>query len=438
MTISSFMGLQTALRGLLADQAAIDTTGHNIANANTPGYSRQTADLVESTPLTIPAFSNVTGGGVQIGTGVDVATINRIRNTFLDIQYRSQNTSYNDASTRAGILDQVQTGLAEPSDHGIGSQLSAFWNAWSDVANAPQSQSARQALVNAATTLTNSFNQFDAQLSTIQSQAATQYTQLTGTTGQVQSDANQIATLNKSISAATAAGQNPNDLLDKRDALIDDLSSLGKVSVSDPNNNGMLQVNFGDAATPLVNGTTVTWPQTMTAAAGGELGALLSLSGAGGQIASYRATLDTVVNQLASSVNALHTSTPFFSGNTAATISVAVTAATVQTSTTSNAGANDVALQIAALRGGPPDQSYAAFVSSLGSDVQSTQSTEQISSSVLSAIGDQRQSVSGVSLDEEMTNLVQYQRGYQASARMLTTIDQMLDTLINRTGTVGL
>ena len=236
----------------------------------------------------------------------------------------------------------------------------------------------------------------------------------------MQSDANQIATLNKSISAATAAGQNPNDLLDKRDALIDDLSSLGKVSVSDPNHNGMLQVNFGDAATPLVNGTTVTWPQTMTAAAGGELGALLSLSGAGGQIASYRSTLDTVVNQLATSVNALHTSTPFFSGNTAATISVAVTAATIQTSTTSNAGANDVALQIAALRGGPPDQSYAAFVSSLGSDVQSTQSTEQISSSVLSAIGDQRQSVSGVSLDEEMTNLVQFQRGYQASARMLT------------------
>ena len=312
MTISSFMGLQTALRGLLADQTAIDTTGHNIANANTPGYSRQTADLVESTPLTIPAFSNVTGGGVQIGTGVDVATINRIRNTFLDVQYRSQNTSYNDASTRAGILDQVQTGLAEPSDHGIGSQLSAFWNAWSDVANAPQSQSARQALVNAATTLTNSFNQFDAQLSTIQSQAATQYAQLTGTTGQVQTDANQIATLNQSISAATAAGQNPNDLLDKRDSLIDDLSSLGKVSVSDPNNNGMLQVNFGDAATPLVSGTTVTWPQTMTAAAGGELGALLSLSGAGGQIASYRSALDTVVNQLTTSVNALHTSTPFF------------------------------------------------------------------------------------------------------------------------------
>jgi flagellar hook-associated protein 1 len=438
MPISSFMGLQTALRGLVAQQTAIDTTGHNIANANTPGYSRQTADLVQSDPLTIPAYSSVTGGGVQIGTGVDVETINRIRNMFLDVQYRSQNTAYNDASTRAGILDQVQTGLAEPSDHGIASQLSAFWNAWSDVANAPQSQSGRQALIDSATTLATSFNQFDAQLSTIQSQAATQYAQLTGSTGQVQSDANQIATLNQSIASAKAAGQNPNDLLDKRDALIDDLSSLGNVSVSDPNNNGMIQVNFGDAATPLVSGTTVTWPQTMTAAAGGQLGALLSLSGSGGQLAQYRSDLDNVVGQLVTSVNTLHASTPFFSGTTAATISVAATASTIETSTTSNTGANDVALAIAGLRGGTADQSYAAFVSSVGSDVQSTQSTEQISSSVLSAIGDQRQSVSGVSLDEEMTNLIQFQRGYQASARMLTTVDQMLDTLINRTGTVGL
>ena len=438
MPISSFMGLQTALRGLVAEQTAIDTTGHNIANANTPGYSRQTADLVESDPLTIPAYSSVTGGGVQIGTGVDVETINRIRNTFLDVQYRSQNTAFNDASTRAGILDQVQTGLAEPSDHGIASQLSAFWNAWSDVANAPQSQSARQALIDSATTLATSFNQFDAQLSTIQSQAATQYAQLTGSTGQVQSDAKQIATLNQSIASAKAAGQNPNDLLDKRDALVDDLSSLGNVSVSDPNNNGMIQVNFGDAATPLVSGTTVTWPQTMTAAAGGQLGALLSLSGSGGQLAQYRSSLDNVVGQLVTSVNALHTSTPFFSGTTAATISVAATASTIETSTTSNTGANDVALAIAGLRGGAADQSYAAFVSTVGSDVQSTQSTEKIASSVLSAIGDQRQSVSGVSLDEEMTNLVQFQRGYQASARMLTTVDQMLDTLINRTGAVGL
>src|SRR5437588_3391081 len=147
MAIPSFMGLQTALRGLVAQQAAIDTTGHNIANANTPGYSRESAVLAESTALTIPAFSNVTGAGVQLGTGVDVTTINRIRDQFLDIQYRAQNTATSNASTSTTILDQVQASLAEPSNHGLASQLSAFWNAWSDVANAPQSPAARQTLI---------------------------------------------------------------------------------------------------------------------------------------------------------------------------------------------------------------------------------------------------------------------------------------------------
>src|SRR2546423_12324094 len=304
MTISSMMGLQTALRGLLAEQEAINTTGHNIANANTPGYSRQTADLTESDALTIPAFSNVTGGGVQLGTGVDIATISRVRNLFLDVQYRAQNSAVGDASTRASILDQVQTGLAEPSDHGLGSQLDAFWNSWSDVANAPGSQAARQALINNASTLATTFNSFDQQLATIETQASTQYTALTGATGQVQSDASQIATLNQSISQSLAAGQNPNDLMDKRDALIDDLSSLAKVSVTDPGN-GLLQISFGDAASPLVNGTSMNWLQTMTFAAGGQLGALLSLSGSSGQLATYRTNLDSIVNQLVTAVNGL-------------------------------------------------------------------------------------------------------------------------------------
>ena len=260
--ISSFMGLQTALRGLLASQEAIDTTGHNIANANTPGYSRQRANLTESNALTIPAYSNVTGGGVQLGTGVDVTTINRIRNVFLDIQYRAQNTTENYAATQSGILDQVQTGLAEPSDHGLQSQLSAFWSAWSDLANAPTSPAAKQTVIDNATSLTQTFNAIDQQLSTIQTQTATQYASLTGTGGQLQSDANQIAALNGSISQAMAAGQNPNDLMDKRDALIDDLSTLGSVSVTDPGN-GLLQITFGNGATPLVNGTTVNWPASI-------------------------------------------------------------------------------------------------------------------------------------------------------------------------------
>ena len=435
--ISSFMGLQTALRGLLASQEAIDTTGHNIANANTPGYSRQQANLTESYALTIPAYSNVTGGGVQLGTGVDVTTINRIRNTFLDIQYRAQNTTSNYASTQANILDQVQTGLAEPSDHGLQSQLSAFWSAWSDLANAPTSVAAKQTVIDAANSLVQTFNSIDQQLSTIQTQTATQYATLTGAGGQLQNDANQIAALNGSISQALAAGQQPNDLMDKRDALIDDLSSLGSVSVVDPGN-GLLQITFGGGSTPLVSGTTVNWPPSIGTSPGGELGALTNLSGATGQIASYRSTLDNIANQLVTSVNAIHTATPFFSGTTAGTIAVAATTATIQTTTTGNPGANDVAQAIAGLAGGAIDQAYSAFISGVGSDVQSTQSTQTTSQAVLDSIDNQRKSVSGVSLDEEMTNLVSFQRAYQASARMMTTIDSMLDTLINHTGTVGL
>lgn len=437
MPISSFMGLQTALRGLLAEQDAITTTGHNIANANTPGYSRQTAVMTESAPLSLPAFSNVTGGGVQLGTGVDVTTISRIRNTFLDGQYRTQNTATNDASTRSGILDQVQTALAEPSDHGLQSALSTFWNAWSDLANAPDSTAARQSLINNATTLAQTFNTISGQLTTIKSQTAQQYAQLTAGNGPVQTDASQIAALNGQISHALSVGQNPNDLMDQRDQLLDDLSKYGSVTVTDPGN-GLLQVGFGDAANPIVNGTTVNWPQTLSAATGGQLGQLLTLSQTGGTIDQYAGQLDAISNQVITAVNAIHTATPFFSGSTAATIAVAATTATIQTSSTAAPGGNDIALQIAALRGGAPDQGYATFVSQVGSDIQAVGNREQTGQALLSAIDNQRKSVSGVSLDEEMTNLISFQRGYQASARMMTTFDETLDTLINRTGKVGL
>jgi flagellar hook-associated protein 1 FlgK len=437
MPISSFMGLQTALRGLLAEQQAINTTGHNIANANTPGYSRQSAVMVESDPLTIPAFSNTTGAGAQLGTGVDVATIQRIRDQFLDVQYRSQSSAGSNASTTSGILDQVQTALAEPSDHGLQAQLSGFWSAWNDVANNPQSSAAKQTLIDKATALTQTFNAMDQQLQTIQSQTAQQYAQITGSRGEVQQDASRIAALNAQISYAQSVGRNPNDLMDQRDQLLDDLSGLAKVSVTDPGN-GMLVVNFGDAAAPLVNGSSVNWPQTMTAAAGGQLGALLGLSSPTGQIGTYRASLDAIAGQLGTSVNALQPSSPFFSGSTAGTIAVAATAATLQTSSTGTPGGNDLALQIAALANGPVDQAYAGFVGQVGSDVQAIHGTQKTAQSVLGAIDDQRKSVSGVSLDEEMTNLISFQRGYQASARMMTTVDETLDTLINRTGRVGL
>jgi flagellar hook-associated protein 1 FlgK len=290
---------------------------------------------------------------------------------------------------------------------GISNQLSAFWSAWSSLANSPSSEAAREGVVS------------------------------TGPTGEVQDDANQIAQLNHQIKLSEQAGQKPNDLLDRRDLLLDKLSELANVSVTQAAD-GTDTVSFGDAAQPLVEGSTVNWPQALTAAAGGQLGALLGLSGPTGALATYQGSLDEVASSLAGSVNALHTSTPFFSGGTAATIAVAVTPAEVQTSSTAAPGGNDVAQGIAALRGGVADRSYAGLIAQVGSDVRTAQDNQTTAQAVVGAINNQRQSVSGVSLDDEMTNLISFQRGYEASARTLSAMDQMLDTLINHTGMVGL
>jgi flagellar hook-associated protein 1 FlgK len=437
MSIPTLQGLQTALSGLIANQEAIDTTGHNITNANTPGYSRQTAVMQTNTPLPIAAMSQLTGAGGQMGTGVNVTTFTRIRNSYLDAQYRAQSGALGSASTEANELQQAQSAFDEPSASGISSQLSAFWSSWNSLANSPSSEAAREGVISKGAQLATTLNQLSGQIATVSAQATQQYASITGPTGEVQDAANQIAQLNHQIQLSEQAGQQPNDLLDRRDQLLDKLSELANVTVTKAAN-GTDTVTFGDAAKPLVEGTTVTWPQALTKAAGGSLGALLGVSGPEGALASYQSALDEVASALNSSVNALHTSTPFFTGTTAATIKVAVTPAAVQTSSTAASGGNDVAQAIAALRGGAADRRYAGLIAQVGSDVQTAQDNQNTSQAVVSAIGNQRQSVSGVSLDEEMTNLISYQRGYQASARTLTAMDQMLDTLINHTGMAGL
>ncbi len=180
------------------------------------------------------------------------------------------------------------------------------------------------------------------------------------------------------------------------------------------------------------------WPQALTSAAGGQLGALLSLTGPAGALTTFQTELDTVAAAVASTVNELHTSTPFFTGTTAATLAVAVKASEVQTSSTKTPEGNDVALAIAGLRGGTAEQGYSGLVGLLGSRVSGAQSEQANLQTTLTAIGNQRQSVSGVSLDEEMTNLISYQRGYQASARTMSAMDEMLETLIEHTGKAGL
>jgi flagellar hook-associated protein 1 FlgK len=440
MSISSFMGLQTSLRGLLAHQQAIDTTSHNVANANTEGYSRQIADM---TPTEAFRVIGGTGEVGHLGSGVTVEGYRRIRDGFLDLQYRAQSMQVGDQETRSTQLDQVELVLSEPGENGISNQLAKFWNGWADLSNSPDDVAARQALIDQAKNLAAAFQTVDTQLTTVKNQANAEYAAITGPAGDVQAIATEIATLNNAIKQFTSAGDSPNDMLDRRDLLLDKLSKLAQVSVTDLGN-GSINVTFGDAATPLVSDTTVAWPQALTAP-GGKLGALIDITKAGGTIDSYRADLNNVVKTLADSVNLLHnpggTGTNFFAytaGAEAGSLTVNVTTATVKTSTTGAAGGNDVALAISGLRGGTPDKLYTSFVTRIGGDLKNAMRGAANANVLLNSIEDRRQSTSGVSMDEEMTNLVRYQRGYQASARMMSTMDQMLDTLINRTGAVGL
>jgi flagellar hook-associated protein 1 FlgK len=288
-------------------------------------------------------------------------------------------------------------------------------------------------VVGAATQLTGSLHQLAAQLHSLEGAASAQYAAIAGPNGEVASDAAQIAELNHQIKLSLEAHQQPNELEDHRDLLIDKLSTLASVTVT-KEADGTDTVTFGNAAVPLVEGSTAHWPQALTPAAGGKLGALLELSSPAGALASYGAALNEVAKTLADSVNELHTATPFFKGTTAATIEVAVTSGEVQASSEKTAGGNNVALAIAGLRGGAADQHYAALVAQVGAGVQSATTNQTNAQAVLAAVSNQRQAVSGVSLDEEMTNLITFQRGYQASAQALNVMNEMLNTLINQSG----
>jgi flagellar hook-associated protein 1 FlgK len=456
MTIPTYMGLNTALSGLEAAQAAIDTTGQNIANASTPGYSRQRVNLTERSQLTIPALSSYTGDGSQFGTGVDITSITRIRDTFLDSQYRAQNTTENGDSTSSTILGQVQAGLAEASSTtGLSHALDQFFTDWSTLGASPGNAGAQQAVMGDGANVADQLNTLSGQLTTLQSQVTGQYNTLTDpANGAVANDANQIAQLNTQIAQAQSAGIDANALEDQRDNVIDDLSQYSNVNVT-TQSNGMVNVSLGNAAvaaqngtadsTPLVNGGSVDLTDNLTDAnlsgGGGTLGALLGLHDATtgtGQIDNYMTTLNKVANQLVTTVNGAisgadasgPSATPFFTttGTTAATIAFnpSLTASSTTPPYTS-AEANAVA----SLTNGTAQQTYNAFVTQVGSDVKSAQNSQQTAQSLLTAIGNQRQSVSGVSLDEEMTNLIQYQQAYQASARVMSTIDTTIGTLLN-------
>lgn len=447
MPISSFYGLHTSLRGLLAQQRALDTTGHNVANASTAGYSRQEA-VMAAAPALVVAHGAIQGGdGAHIGGGVDVQAYRRVRDTFLDLQYRAQATRLGEEAAKAETLGRAELTLAEPSDDGISKQLAEFFDAWHNVAESAGDNAARTQLVGQGETLADAFRTVDSQLELIGEQAADEYAALAGPGGEVEQTAREIVALNDTIQRFVTAGNVPNDLLDARDVLLDKLAGLAQTSVTE-NGDGSVSVVFGGPGDPPMIG-----PAGYTAPAlsspGGRLGGLRDVSAVpGGRIDAFRLELSAAAKTLADSVNAIHGTgggPAFFSyadappaSYVASTLTVAVTPGGVRPSVSTEEGANELARQISELRGGAGDSAYSAFVTRMGTEVRAAARAEANAQALSDAVADRRESVAGVSLDEEMGNLIRFQRAYQASARAMSTFDEMLDVLINRTGRVGL
>ncbi|CDM68840.1 flagellar hook-associated protein FlgK [Clostridium bornimense] len=219
--------LNTAKSGINATQVNINVTSHNISNANTEGYSRQVAKLVTTTPFSAPSFSSMAGPG-QFGTGVEVASVTRVRNHFLDYQVRNETSKQGEYEIKYETLSKVEGILNEPSDSGLTSIMSDFFKAWQDVSNSPADSNARTVLAQKTDALTGALNSYYNQLTKMQEDACESIKQ---TVYDVNSLLSQIDTINQEIIQVSVAGQSPNDLMDRRDLLLDQLSAKMNINV---------------------------------------------------------------------------------------------------------------------------------------------------------------------------------------------------------------
>ncbi len=311
---SPFYGLDIGASALRAAQQMLDTAAHNVANASTPGYSRQRVSLVASPPYTYPAF-NRSGLPGQIGSGVTVAAITRVRDNYLDLQVQSQTALQAEWDTRQQELAKVESIFPEPSDSSLGSTLSKYWSAWQDVAANPTSTAARTALTEKAASMAMELNRDATQLGMIGSGIDSQVSQQIITVNNL---ATQIASLNGQIQRVTITGDHANDLLDQREQLLEKLSAIvPSTAMTQPD--GTLTVLVG--GTDLVNGVYArqmaattdlatghvnpTWADgSAVALPSGQIKALITVRDV--DLAGYRAQLDSLAQGVADATNALH------------------------------------------------------------------------------------------------------------------------------------
>ena len=467
---------------LLAHQQALQTISQNIANAETPGYSRQEAQMSANTPLRM-AYGSV-------GTGVSVYTIIRKRDALLDDTFRASNAHAGGAEMHRDMLGQLESVFGEPTDAGMSNALDQFWGSYSDLATSPNNGSTQAVVQQRGRQLAGLFNEYDTQLT---QQRATSTERLTSTISQINGLAAQVAELNDRIVTSESNGNTANDLRDQRDLRLDHLSKIAGTRVISQAN-GAATVVIGNST--LVDGSTsrplslqFVSPQPPPAVTpsdipvkvllgnspdtlqplGGELGAIVQYMNT--DIPGIRGRLDAMARSLVTAVNAQHTQGFVFSGTTipgtaagnffdVGTLVNPVRAGTIKLDSVIAGDAskiassrdimapmdNGTARAIASLRNDVTAVSYTtpsgstetgsllsflrATVTGLGSQVNN----EADSATSYRALADQgearRQAVSGVNTDEELVQMLKLQQSYTAATKLIKTMDEMMQTLL--------
>ncbi|WP_433827435.1 flagellar hook-associated protein FlgK [Actinoplanes sp. CA-015351] len=471
---STFGGINTALTSLYAQRRGLDVSGQNIANANTEGYTRQRVVMQSQNANLVPGVYATTDA---VGSGVTVSSVERLRNGALDQRSFTEHANSAYHNEKASAYTLIEDAFGEPSDTALQARLQDMWDGWNAVATNPDKAAPKAAMIQQATTVAATLNDASKQLN---NQFEATRAGLDTYVGEVNKTADTIAKLNKEIVIAKGAGLQANELQDQRGQAILKLSEMAGATATELPNGAMsiyvgsaplvaefstrrVDIQAGsalrleDLATAEVN---LRWSDTGTPVSpGGSMGASMELLARGGTLDSMSQRLDTVATTLASTVNTLHSSGYSLDGTTgqdffvasnvnplsAANISVGITepdkVAISSGDPTGTPGvlngelADDLS-ELSTSRVGA-DAEYQSLIGDLGVAAQSSMRRRDIQNAVTDQVDASRDAESGVNLDEEMTNLLTYQRGYEAASRVLTTIDSMLDQLINRTGLVG-
>jgi flagellar hook-associated protein 1 len=445
--------LQIAVQSLLAEQGALEVTSNNISNANTPGYSRQTPVLVEE--------PSIHEGSLVFGEGVGLQQVKSVRDNVLELQLNQETGTQSQVNSYLGGMNQVATVFNETQGAGLQNVISQFFNSFQQLSTNPTDTTLRQAVVTAGQNLATAFNQASASLGQIRTsldqsvvQDVTQVNQLTS----------QIAALNPQVAAAQATGQSTGSLVDQRNQLISQLSGLVDTSVIDAGN-GNVTISTADGA-PLVVGNQsfalTTQPDAETGTEhvfsqgtditesiqSGDLAGLIQARDQG--VAGTQTNLDNLAASIISSVNSQQAAgvdlsgnpgAAFFTGSLGSNIAVAnnFLPSQIAAATSDGTSSNGNAVALANLQNAPspiingqdPVDFYSNLVAGIGNQVSTATAQQTAVGLVVTQLQNQRDNISGVSLDEEAANLQMYQNAYNASAQVVAAINTLTQTTIN-------